>query len=64
MIVHIHSVDSVHIFLQCVYATLLHLRLKESTGIHKQCIPWLFPLPSRVHLKIDQRVQRNKFPGL
>ena len=26
-------------------------------------MPDLFPLP-RVHLKIDQRVQRNNFPGI
>ena len=38
--------------------TLSHLRSKESTGIHKPCIPGLFPIP-RVHLKVDQRVQRN-----
>ena len=27
------------------------------------CIPGLFPLP-RVHLKVDQRVQRNNFPKI
>ena len=46
-----------------VYVTLSHLRSKESTGIHKPCISGLFPLP-RVHLKVDQRVQRNNFPGI
>ena len=46
-----------------MYVTLSHLRSKESTGIHKPCIPGLFPLP-RVHLKVDQRVQRNNFPGI
>ena len=25
--------------------------------------PWFIPLP-KVHLKIDQRVQRNNFPGI
>ena len=49
--------------LQLLYVTLSHLRSKESTGIHKPCIPGLFPLP-RVHLKVDQRVQRNNFPGI
>ena len=46
-----------------INVTLSHLRSKESTGIHKPCIPALFPLP-RVHLKVDQRVQRNNFPGV
>ena len=46
-----------------IYVTLSHLRSKESTGIHKPCNPGLFPLP-RVHLKVDQRVQRNNFPGI
>ena len=43
--------------------TLSHFRSKELTGIHKPCIPGLFPLP-RVHLKVNQRVQRNNFPGI
>ena len=47
----------------CIYITLSHLRLMEFTGIHKPCIPDLFPLP-RVYLKVDQRVQRDNFPGI
>ena len=47
----------------CMYVTLSHLRSKESIGIHKPCIPGLFPIP-RVHLKLDQSVQRNNFPGI
>ena len=47
----------------CMYVTLSHLRSKESTGIYKPCIPGLFPI-SRVHLKVDQRVQRNNFPRI
>ena len=46
-----------------MYVTLSHFRSKESTGIHKPCIPDLFPIP-RIHLKVDQRVQRNNFPGI
>ena len=46
-----------------VHVTLSHLRSKESTGIHKPCIPGLIPSP-RVHLKIDQRIQRNNFPEI
>ena len=46
-----------------MYVTLSHLRSKEFVGIHKPCIPGLFLLP-RVHLKIDQRVQRNNFPKI
>ena len=49
--------------LQLPYVTLSHLRSKESSGIHKPCIPGLIPLP-RVHLKVDQGVQRNNFPGI
>ena len=39
-------------YIMCIYSyvTLSHLRSKESTGIHKPCIPGLFSLP-RVHLK-------------
>ena len=36
---------------------------KESTWIHKPCIPGLFPIPT-VHLKVDKRVQRDNFPGM
>ena len=49
--------------LQLLHVTLSHLRSKEFTGIHKPCIPGLFSLP-RVHLKVDQRVQRNNFPRI
>ena len=47
-----------------IYVTLSHLRSKESTGIHKPCISGLFPIPIRVHLKVEQRVQRNNFPRI
>ena len=43
--------------------TFSHPRSKELTGIHKPCIPGLFPIP-RVHLKVNQRVQSNNFPGI
>ena len=46
-----------------IYVTLSHLRSKESTGIYEPGIPGLFPLP-RVHLRVDQRVQRNNFPRI
>ena len=32
-------------------------------GIHKPCIPGLFPI-TRIHLKVDQRVQRNNSPRI
>ena len=46
-----------------IYVTLSHLRTKESTGIHKPCIPGLFPIP-RVHLKVDQTLQGNNSPRM
>ena len=49
--------------LQLLHVTPSHLRSKRYTGIHKPCIPVLFLIP-RVHLKVDQRVQRNNFPGI
>ena len=50
---------------ECIiyYVTLSHLWSQESTGIHGLCIPGLFPIP-RVHLKVDQRAQRNNFPRI
>ena len=46
-----------------MYVTLSHLGSKKFTGIHKLCIPGLFPIP-RVHLKVDQIVQRNNSPRI
>ena len=40
---------------------LSHLRFKEFAGIHKQ---YLFPIPISVHLKVDQRIQRNNSSGM
>ena len=40
--------------------TLSHFRSKESTGIHKPCIPAI----PRVHLKVDQSVQKNNSPRI
>ena len=57
---------SFDLYMHCdirIHVTLSHLRSKESTGIHKPCILGLFPLAT-VRLKVDQRVQRNNFPGI
>ena len=45
------------------HVTLSHFSSKESTGLHKPCIPGLFPIP-RVPLKVDQSVQGNNFLGI
>ena len=48
----------------CSHAKQKHNVLyKKSAGIHKPCIPGLFPIPG-VHLKVDQRVQENSSPGI
>ena len=64
--IHIHTYIYIYVCVcVCVYIyiALSHLRSKQSTGIHKPCIPGLFLL-AKVHLKIDQRVQRNNFAGI
>ena len=66
IIIHMYTGTHTYITCTCIHTHIcntLHLKPKESTGIHGLCIPGLFPMP-RVHLKVDQRAQRNNLLGM